>query len=458
MNLPGLFARFVERAPLPVMIHGVLSYVFEAHVLDTLFACCAQRQHTGRLLYSTVLELMTAVVTRVEPSLRAAIRSREQELPVLPKAVYEKVAGLEPEVIAATLALTADEMEAILAELSSAPQPVVPGLRTLVLDGNHLGSVQHRLRPLRGIKLAALPGTCVLLLDQQRKLFKRAYLLENGHSSEREVLPQVLTDLHPSDLLLADRNFCLRAFAAGIEDRQAYFVFRQHLGNFPLVLSGERKFMGQTATGQVSEQAATYHTPSGERAARRITVELFHPTRDHATELHLVTNLPAERLDTVGVAEAYRKRWTIETGFQTMTVDLHCELNTLGYPPAALFAFCVAAMAFNAYSVARGALLTRYGETVIQHSFSNYYLIHELRKVWTGMRIAIDLPAWAAAFGPLTRTQFRELLLELAGNVDLRRYQKAPTKPHPPPKKGASQRQRHYHVAIQELLHPTDSK
>lgn len=35
--------------------------------------------------------------------------------------------------------------------------------------------------------------------------------------------------------------------------------------------------------------------------------------------------------------EMYRQRWTIEGVFQQLTEDLHCEIDTLGYPKAALF-------------------------------------------------------------------------------------------------------------------------
>jgi hypothetical protein len=40
--------------------------------------------------------------------------------------------------------------------------------------------------------------------------------------------------------------------------------------------------------------------------------------------------------------------WFIETAFQERTVHLACEVNTLGYPKAALFGFAVAVVAYNA--------------------------------------------------------------------------------------------------------------
>jgi len=42
------------------------------------------------------------------------------------------------------------------------------------------------------------------------------------------------------------------------------------------------------------------------------------------------------------VAGLYRKRWTLETAFQHLEAYFHSEINTLGYPKAALFGFCLA--------------------------------------------------------------------------------------------------------------------
>ncbi len=84
-----------------------------------------------------------------------------------------------------------------------------------------------------------------------------------------------------------------------------------------------------------------------EMTVRRITVELDKPTRDGEKEVHLLSNVPEEDgiiADVEGVtaltlAKLYLERWLLETAFKTLTVHLRCEPNTLGYPPAALFAF-----------------------------------------------------------------------------------------------------------------------
>ena len=76
-----------------------------------------------------------------------------------------------------------------------------------------------------------------------------------------------------------------------------------------------------------------------------MTVELDKPTRDGDTEIHMLTNLPAEVADARTIAELYRRRWTIENRFGEVAHDLNGELATLAYPKAALFAFCVALVA-----------------------------------------------------------------------------------------------------------------
>ena len=88
---------------------------------------------------------------------------------------------------------------------------------------------------------------------------------------------------------------------------------------------------------------------------RRITLLLKEPTRDGDTELHLLSNVPAAEARAGKLAVVYGKRWSIETAFFEITTTLSCEIQTLGYPKAALFAFCLALVAYNAVSVIKAA-------------------------------------------------------------------------------------------------------
>ena len=75
---------------------------------------------------------------------------------------------------------------------------------------------------------------------------------------------------------------------------------------------------------------------------RRIRVDLDAPTRHDETELYLLSTVPESVADAPTLARLYRQRWTIERAFLHLTVQLRCEVNTLSYPPAALFALACA--------------------------------------------------------------------------------------------------------------------
>ncbi len=70
--IPAAFEPFLEEAPLCVMTRLALEGLFDPARLDALFRHTAQRQYEKELLFSQVVELMTAVVLRVHPSVLAA--------------------------------------------------------------------------------------------------------------------------------------------------------------------------------------------------------------------------------------------------------------------------------------------------------------------------------------------------------------------------------------------------
>ena len=106
-------------------------------------------------------------------------------------------------------------------------------------------------------------------------------------------------------------------------------------------------------TGKVFEQSLRLTNPdTGEILfSLLITVVLDKPTRDGDGEIHILTNLPKKAARAKTVADLYRKRWTIETAFQELEATLYGEINTLRYPKAALFAFCVSLVSYNLMSV-----------------------------------------------------------------------------------------------------------
>ena len=124
-------------------------------------------------------------------------------------------------------------------------------------------------------------------------------------------------------------------------------------------------------TGRVGEQKVSVEDLDGRaHTFRPIRVELDEPTRDGDRVLYLLTNLPRQVASTKAVARLYRKRWTIETACQHLEGHLHSEINTLGYPQAALFGCCLARVAYKALAVVWAALRAVHGETVVDEQLA----------------------------------------------------------------------------------------
>jgi hypothetical protein len=137
----------------------------------------------------------------------------------------------------------------------------------------------------------------------------------------------------------------------------------------------------------------------------------------------LLTNLPA-KIGAAKVAALYRTRWTIEQLFQRMTVLLRCEVNTLAYPKAALFGFCVALAASNVLAGVKAALRATHGQDV-DEQVSDYYVADELANTYRGMMIALPEAEWKY-LGELSECDFVIWLLNVAKRACLDRYQKHP--------------------------------
>jgi IS4 transposase len=436
MLLQPMFDNFVKRKPYCVMARAALERILAASRLDGLFRQYASVQYERELLFSQLIEVMARVVTRVDRSVFRAVDALRDVLTVTDEAIYQKLRRVEL-TVSRTLVLDGyRETKAVLEELKVLDRSWVRGFRVKILDGNHLSATEHRIAELRTIWDAPLPGRSLVVWDQQTRLVCDVFLTENGHEQERTLLKQVLETIERHDLWIADRHFCTLGFLFTIWARQARFVIRQHasLVGKP---QGKPRLAGKTVHGEkVYEQAVVLTYEGHERTVRRITVQLRTATRDGDTELHVLTNLTCREASAVKVAELYQKRWTIEVVFHELTTALQCEVNTLGYPKAALFAFCVALLLENALTMLKGSLSAVHGAEAAAELSGNL-LSYELQTTYEGMMVAIPPEEWIV-FGTMSLTEFVNLLKSLAKRVEIIRYrkhQRGPKKPRPPHEK-----------------------
>ncbi len=132
-------------------------------------------------------------------------------------------------------------------------------------------------------------------------------------------------------------------------------------------------------------------------------------------------------------ARLYRKRWTLETAFQHLEAYFHSEINTLGYPKAALCGFCLALVADNMIAVVMAALRSVHGAETMDQALSLYYVANDIAQTSHGMMIAIPEDEWRV-FSRMRPAEMVATLRELAQKVRLKAYRKrsrGPKKPRP---------------------------
>jgi IS4 transposase len=347
---------------------------------------------------------------------------------------------------------TALRMAKVADRLGKRRSPLLPGCRVKILDGNHLAATEHRIEELRTLRSGPLPGLALVVLEPDRMLMTDVFPCEDAYAQERSLLAQVLLTVEADDLWIADRNICTTGFLFGVASRRAKFIIRQHSQTLTYELLGDRRKVGRCPTGTIYEQKMRLTDQEGNvLIVRRITIQLKKPTRQGEKEIHLLTNLSIKRADARKIADLYLRRWTIENAFQELDQALNSEINTLGYPKAALFSFCVAALVYNAVSVIKSALTAVHGQKLEREDLSGYYLAGELAATYNGMMIAVPPKEWTRRFASVSAVELAAVLKSLAAKVQPDRFRKnvrGPKKPRPKRITG----KRYHHVSTARIL------
>jgi IS4 transposase len=446
-----VFDRFTKGDTIPVMTQAVLENALSPRIIDQLFEDVAEKQYTRDLLFSSIVELMSLVVCGIRPSINAAYVTNAVPIHVSLQALYRKIERIETPIGSALVRQSDERLAPVITAMGGELTPFLSGYRTKILDGNHLPGTEHRIQELRTMRAGALPGQALVVFDPERMLAIDVVLCEDGHAQERSLLDQILETITAKDLWIADRNFCTTNFLFGIVHRGGFFVIRQHASTLHYTLVGKRKARGRIETGAVFEQTLRATNDAGEvLLLRRVSVVLDKPTRDGDTEIHLLTNLPVRDARAPLIANLYRRRWTIETAFQELEATLNSEITTLGYPKAALFAFCVALLSYNVMSTVKAALRAAHGAEVITEKFSGYYLADEVRMSYRGMMRAIPKDEWVE-FQEMPAKELAAVLVGWARTVPLSEYRKSPRGPKKPkPKKASGAKIKH--IATAKIL------
>lgn len=272
--------------------------------------------------------------------------------------------------------------------------------------------------------------------------------------------PHFLPLAAPGDLWIGDRNFCTTTILCGWAARDVAFLVREH-ANAPVRALGPERSAGALDGAAVSEQAAELVSPDREEGplrVRRIIVRLATPTRDGATEIVLLSTVPATVASAVELASAYLTRWTIETAFLRLATLMQTEIAPLGYPRAALLGFSVGLVAYMVVSVLRGVLRAAHGADAAD-SLSWFSITEEIEHTTRGLEVVVPDEAWVPS-RTMSSANLAAVLLALARRVSIRRYLKAPTRTRSP-KSNPTPRTKHKnrpHVSTFRVLNDLPQK
>ena len=393
-----------------------------------------------------------AVVTGIRRSLFAAFQADQSSdsptLPATAAALYAKYGRIDPRFATAVVRESAQRMHDLMIAAGVQPPFGWEGYRIRILDGTDLAGTEHRLKPLRRIQAAGLPGRLVVAYDLTTRLVVDAVASEDAYTSERDLVKPILAAARPMDLLVADRHYCTTDILFEVMDRRAFFVVRQHT-NLRWRPLKEAERIGRVATGEVWEQPIEVEeTEQGQcRRLRRIILKLDQPTEEGDWEIALVSNLRG--ISALRICELYRDRWTIERHFALVKTVLHGEIAGLGRPRAALFVMCMALVAGNALNVVQQALRVEHGQEEFE-KLSGYYMADEVAGNYRAVDRLVAAAQWRA-LGAASAESFWAWSREVAARVrtrGLHKHPRGPKKPQPP---RASGKDRH-HYSTYRLL------
>ena len=393
MTLPAILDPFAKGAAATVMTRMATEWLLDEPAFEALFEQQAEAQYTRELTLTHMVNIMLDVASGTRPSPRASFLARWEQIRVSEAAFYGKLRRMEPDLAAAVVRHTAARARAVIAAAEGLSDEPIPGYHARVLDGNALAGTEHRMQALRDLRAAGLPGKSLAVYEPSSGIIEDVVLCEDAYTQERALLDRVR--IRAGQLWIADRNFCVRWFLRDIERHGAFFLIRRHQKDLPFTPLEELVPVGRCATGAVFEHRIRVEGPKGgaPQVMRRVVLRLDKPTREGETEIELVTDLPAE-VSAILICETYRRRWQIEGHFQRLTDLLHCEVPTLSYPRAALFAFAMSVVAGNALALLEGNLRAVHGEEEVE-ALSHYALVDEIAHTYRGMMIALPPATWS---------------------------------------------------------------
>lgn len=234
-------------------------------------------------------------------------------------AVYKRLATDGPDAMQRLF----EQVTALLFVTSPAAPtcPLAPfAPRIVAMDQTTLDPVL-RMLPATGTNPAhrarVLPGQLAAVFDVRRQLFARIDYIEDPHQNERDLARQLLADVPPGSLILADRGYFSFPWFDYLTDTGYCWISR-----IPAKVTTvpHHTFYADGPVSDTLVWLGKYRSDRAKYAVRMVTFPLGGQTMRYLTNVN-----DPHRLSMTQIAQLYARRWDIELAFKLIKrhLDLH---------------------------------------------------------------------------------------------------------------------------------------
>lgn len=219
------------------------------------------------------------------------------------------------------------------------------------MDGSQLREVARRLKILRRVRAAVLPGRIFVLYDVFRGVCRELGFDGDAARNENLLAKEALAHVPAGTLLLADRLYGMPGYFEMLAQKGLWGLFRRHRGAKVEVIE---ELSRTESDGVVVDSLILLGSGAHEIAKQR--VRMIRWSRGGQV-LELFTNvLDALKLPAVRAVELYGLRWSIERMFFDLKEVLNLNRFYAANPNAIAMQIYASAMVYNAFRIIQGRI------------------------------------------------------------------------------------------------------
>jgi len=225
-----------------------------------------------------------------------------------------------------------------------------------LMDGSQLAEVARRLKILRHVRGAMLPGRLFAFYDLFRGICRHLQFDPDAARNENLLATESLQLVPEGALLVGDRLFGVIKHFKTLEQRKAYGVFRR---NATVNISRRIEIISRKQGGGRSYlEDSLVEIGAGENKVMLRLIRYCDGKRklEVYTSVLDVTKLPPET-----VVELYGLRWGIERMFFDLKIVLKLSRFYAGNPNAIAAQVYAGAMVYNAFRIMQGHIAQEHG-------------------------------------------------------------------------------------------------